>query len=207
MTPTTTPSAPFPAAFSGVVLAGGKSARMGRDKAALPVAGETLLARQLRRLGGAGCEESLVSVARTDAPPPPLPPGVRVIGDRFPDAGPLAGLEAALALARHELLLALAVDLPAMTDGFLRTLLAGAGPGCGVVPVIGDRFEPLVAVYPRRAHAEAELRLQRGELALQPFVRAGIAAGWLRPYPVDAEAARLFANWNRPEDLPGGLNI
>ena len=88
------------------------------------------------------------------------------------------GLEAALALARHELLLALAVDLPAMTDGFLRTLLAGAGPGCGVVPVIGDRFEPLVAVYPRRAHAEAELRLQRGELALQ---RSGVPYTIIRP--------------------------
>jgi molybdopterin-guanine dinucleotide biosynthesis protein A len=201
------PSAPCPAAFSGVVLAGGKSSRMGRDKAALPVAGETLLGRQLRRLAGAGCQESLVSVARPDAVLPTLAPGVRVIGDRFPDAGPLAGLEAALALARHELVLALAVDLPAMTAGFLRILLAGAAPGCGVVPVLGDRFEPLVAVYPRRAHAEAELRLQRGERALQPFVRAGIAAGWLRPYPVSAEEARLFTNWNRPKDLPSGLNI
>ena len=52
-----------PAGFSGVVLAGGKSSRMGRDKATLFVAGETLLARQLRLLAEAGGAELLVSAA------------------------------------------------------------------------------------------------------------------------------------------------
>ena len=185
---------------------GGKSSRMGRDKAALPVAGETLLARQLRLLAEAGCGECLVSVARPETVlPHPLPtPTPRMIGDRFPEAGPLAGLERSLALARHDRLLVLAVDLPAMTADFLRTLLAGANSQCGVVPVIGDRFEPLAAVYPRQAHAEAELRLLRGELALQPFVRAGIAAGWLRPYVVSEAEGRLFTKWTRPEDLVSG---
>ena len=166
MTPLSPLTTAIQAAVSGVVLIGGKSSRMGRDKAALPVAGETLLVRQLRLLAEAGCQECLVSVAGPDTALPLLSPEPRVIGDRFPEAGPLAGLERSLALAHHDLVLVLAVDLPAMTADFLRTLLAEAIPSCGVVPVIGDRFEPLAAVYPRQAHAEAELRLLRGELAL-----------------------------------------
>lgn len=210
-----------PKPVSGVVLVGGKSSRMGRDKTALTVAGETLLARQLRLLDEVGCGERLVSVAvwpdrsalRGDgeaisrsviseqfsltSPP-------RLIGDRFPEAGPLAGIERALALAQNDRVLVLAVDLPAMTADFLHSLLGEAASDCGVVPVIGDRFEPLVAVYPRRAHAEAELRLGRGELALQAFVRAGLAGGWLRSRAVAPAEERLFTNWNRPEDLTTG---
>ncbi len=210
-----------PKPVSGVVLMGGESSRMGRDKAALTVAGETLLARQLRLLGEAGCEERLVSVAALPDRPSLLDDGgvisravisdqfsranqPQIIGDRFPEAGPLAGLERALALAQHDLVLVLAVDLPAMTADFLRSLLGEAASEYGVVPVIDGRFEPLVAVYPRRAHAEAELRLGRGELALQAFVRAGLTAGWLRPRPVHPAEQRLFTNWNRPEDLMAG---
>ena len=204
MTPAIPLTDALPIAVSGVVLTGGKSSRMGRDKATLEIAGERLLDRQLRLLSAAGCQERLVSVARPDAALHLPSPGLRAIGDRFPEAGPLAGLERSLAVAEHELLLALAVDLPAMTAEFLRTLLARTTPGCGVVPVIGDRFEPLAAVYPRPAHAEAERRLTSGELALQPFVRAGLAAGWLRPYPVNEAEERLFTNWNRPEDLLSG---
>ena len=71
----------------------------------------------------------------------------------------------------------------------------------GVVPVRDGRYEPLVAVYPRAARAEAAARLARGELALQAFMHAGLAAGWLRSRPVTAVEEPLFANWNRPEDV------
>lgn len=191
--------------LSGAVLAGGKSSRMGRDKAALVVGGETLLARQLRLLAEIGVAGRLVVTAPWPSPTEPpyrdLPAGVRQIQDRIRDAGPLAGLEAALSAASADLVLVLAVDLPGMSVAFLRRMQSLADPGCGVVPFRDDVAEPLVAIYPRRALAEITARLARRELALQPFVRAGLAAGWLRELPVDTADLPLFANWNRPEDI------
>ena len=189
------------AGFSGVVLAGGKSSRMGQDKASLLVSGETLLMRQLRLLAEAGCDELLVSAANSTLKIATPSPSVRVLSDKIPEAGPLAGIESALAAACHDRVLVVAVDLPAMSAKLLRRLLALTTPGVGVVPVLAGRFEPLVAVYPREAHPEAVARLSRGELALQSFVRAGLAAGWLRESGVPVVEEICFTNWNRPEDL------
>ena len=189
--------------LSGAVIAGGRSTRMGRDKASLLVHGEPLLLRQLRLLAEAGCADLLVSLGAT-APGPALtlvPDEVRIIADRSADAGPLAGLERVLTEARHELVLVLAVDLPALDAGFLRALLADARPGVGVVPSRQGQHEPLVAIYPRAAAQEVLARLGRGEFALRPFVRSGIVAGWLRERPVAKDEDRFFTNWNRPEDL------
>jgi molybdopterin-guanine dinucleotide biosynthesis protein A len=193
-----------PISVSGVVLAGGKSSRMGCDKGSLLVSGETLLFRQLRLLAEAGCDELLVSAADSPLKIPTPSPSVRVLSDKIPEAGPLAGIESALAAAGHDRVLVVAVDLPAMSTTLLRRLLALTTPGVGLVPVLAGRFEPLVAVYPREAHPEALARLSRGELALQPFVRAGLAAGWLREYAVPVVDEVCFTNWNRPEDLIAG---
>ena len=188
---------------TGAVLAGGKSARMGRDKATLLVGGETLLARQLRLLAEAGCAERLVSVAADAVLPAVMPkPGQpRVLRDRLVGAGPLAGLGSVLVEASHSLVLVIAVDMPALTAVFLRGLAAEATADVGVVPLRDGRYEPLVAVYPRAALGEASARLGRGEFALQAFVRAGLAAGWLRGHHVTPAEEPLFMNWNRPEDI------
>jgi molybdopterin-guanine dinucleotide biosynthesis protein A len=185
--------------FDGAVLAGGRSARMGTDKARLVVDGETLLARQLLRLREAGAQERLV-VGRP-AEECVCDPGVRFVPDRRPGAGPLAGLEAALAAGETGLMLVLAVDLPFLTADLLRRLVQQGGPEVGVVPVRAEQLEPLVALYPRRALAEITRRLQAGELALQPLVRTGVAAGWLKPWTISAADEVQFTNWNRPEDL------
>ncbi len=190
--------------FSGGVLAGGRSTRMGRDKASLIVHGEPLLLRQLRLLAEAGCADRLVSSGASASCPALalVPDPVRIVADRSADSGPLAGLERVLSEARHQIVIVIAVDLPALDAGFLRALLADARPGVGVVPLRNGQHEPLVAVYPRAAAAEALARLERGEFALRPFVRAGIAAGWMRERPVAADEDRFFTHWNRPEDLP-----
>jgi molybdopterin-guanine dinucleotide biosynthesis protein A len=187
-------------AFSGAVLAGGRSSRMGTDKSRLRLGGETLLARQLRLLAEAGAQERIVAggVGGWE-----LEPGIRVVADRKTGLGPLAGLEACLSVCTHEWLLVLAVDLPGMSAEFLRRLLESVAPGCGVVPWRDGFAEPLAAVYPRIALAEVTARLARRELALQPLVRTGLEAGWLRSLPVGPADAALFANWNRPEDVAG----
>ena len=193
----------IPVSLTGLLLAGGKSSRMGRSKSALVLDGETLLVRQLRLLTAVGCTECLVSTAADATEPPAWPASIqaRMITDRFPGAGPLAGIERGLAEARGELILVVAVDLPALSPVLLRALLAEASRDQGVVPVRAGRFEPLVAVYPKSLQAEAEARLRRGELALQRFVRAGLDMGRLRLRAVSGAEESCFTNWNRPEDV------
>ncbi len=185
---------------AGAVLAGGRSSRMGTDKGLLKVDGETLLARQLRLLASAGVSERFVAVAPAQCIA--LPEGVGRVTDRESGLGPLAGIERCLAACQTDLLLVVAVDLPALTVELLRRLIDAAGRDCGVMPLRQNLAEPLVAVYPRAALAEISNRLNRRELKLQSLARAGIEAGWLKPWPVARIDEAAFANWNRPEDLP-----
>ena len=94
---------------TGAVLCGGGSRRMGRDKAVIVVAGETLLARAARTLSGVFDE---VLVVGREAPPPGLPPHVRALADERPGLGPLGGIATALAAAGHEWVFVCACDMP-----------------------------------------------------------------------------------------------
>ena len=187
--------------FTAALLAGGKSTRMGRDKAALPIAGVPLWARQIATLRALAPDELLIS---GPASGPWVGEGVPTIADAYPDAGPLGGLATVLARMKCERLLVLAVDLPAMTPEYLRGLLARCAPARGWVPVLDDRFEPLVAIYPRAMAAVAAQQLAAGERSLQSFVRAGIEAGWLEVCPAEQAERALFHNVNTPADLAGG---
>lgn len=189
--------------LGGVVLAGGEGRRMGRPKSGLLVGGEPLLRRQLRLLLDAGVEDRWVSIGAAGNIGMTLESEVRVVRDQRSSQGPLAGIEQGLAQTRAQWVLILAVDLPEMTAGFLRGLVAQRLPGQGVVPRLAGRFEPLVAVYPQAALREAILRLDRGERSLQGFVGALVDSGQIRVREVEPEQARLFTNWNRPEDYPG----
>jgi molybdopterin-guanine dinucleotide biosynthesis protein A len=83
----------------GIVLAGGRSSRFGRDKLAEPIAGEPLLWRPIRALAAAGCTEIVVVIGPA-GPEPGLPPDVTSVGfarDPEPFGGPLVGLRAGLA--------------------------------------------------------------------------------------------------------------
>src|ERR1041385_2459244 len=97
--------------FSAVILAGGRSQRMGRDKARLIVQGKPLLLRQVELARELGAAEVLISGrAGGDYTGFNCP----VLMDRFEDAGPLAGIESALTAMSTEMLLVLAVDMANM---------------------------------------------------------------------------------------------
>ena len=180
--------------FSAVLLAGGKSARMGRDKAALVMDGLSLWRRQTGVLRATGAAEVFVSGR----------PGtfgeIETLPDDVPDQGPLTGLIVALRRARFPLLLVLAVDLPVMTPGYLQKLVARARPGVGSIPRRGEFFEPLAAVYPREALAPAEQGRRDGELSLQVLARRLVASQLVLPCDISTDEARLFTNVNSPEN-------
>jgi molybdopterin-guanine dinucleotide biosynthesis protein A len=183
--------------FAGVVLAGGRSTRMGADKAFLAWRGRRLIDRQLDLLCTLAPSELLVSgragvnYAAT---------GARVVCDAAPDQGPLGGLAAVLQATTTPYVVLLAVDLPAMTPDFLRGLLSRCRPGVGVVAQTRAGWEPLAAVYPREILPLVNARLARRELALQSLLKEAIDNGLLVVVEPAASELGLFRNLNTPND-------
>jgi molybdenum cofactor guanylyltransferase len=181
-----------------VILAGGRSSRMQRDKALLPCQGTTLLARQVGIVRALAPAEILIS-GRADADYGTL--GLPVLTDRFTERGPLAGVERALEASQSPLLLVLAVDLPAMTGDFLRGLAGRCREGAGVVPRAGAGLEPLAAFYPKTMLPIATAMLLEGRAAMTEFVRRGREAGLVDEWRCAPGDAAYFLNWNGPEDV------
>ncbi len=186
--------------LSGLILAGGRSVRMGRDKARLVLPdGRTLWQRQTDILREAGITNVLVSVAfGSDF----KLPGVTLVADLRPDAGPLAGIAAGLRAAAEGLVLVLAVDMPEIQAEHLQQLLNLSTGSCGVVPVRDGRCEPLVAVYPAALADSAEVALATGQRAVHQWVRREAGRGRLRLWEAPAGWAEALRSWNTAADLP-----
>jgi molybdopterin-guanine dinucleotide biosynthesis protein A len=181
----------------GFVVAGGRSARMGRDKALLPWGPGTLLDHALARLRSV-CTDVRVLCG---ALPRYADRGARLVPDRVADAGPLAGLEAALASLDGGRALLLGVDMPFTTTAVLEALVGWADAFEAAVPVVGGRPEPLCAVYARECLPAVRESLAAGERRMTAFWDAVR----VRQVPEDELAAygdprRLFLSVNRPEE-------
>ncbi|HEV2803631.1 MAG TPA: molybdenum cofactor guanylyltransferase [Chthoniobacterales bacterium] len=185
--------------FSALLLAGGESRRMGRDKAMVEFEGAPLWRRQLTLLRTLAVEEIIVSARRI---PDWLPDNVELLLDDSPSRGPLSGLAKALAAMRTTHLLALAVDMPFMVAEELRELFRLAEPGRGVVPTIAGRAEPLAAIYPVEAAAEFQAALAGSDFSLQSLVRTLTVTGKVKLMPVARSAAFHYRNANSVEDFP-----
>jgi molybdopterin-guanine dinucleotide biosynthesis protein A len=179
--------------FSAVLLAAGRSLRMGADKALLTCAGEPLWRRQWRVLEQAGAGEILLSV-RPDQTW--VSAGVGTVTDTVPDAGPLAGIAAALARCRGSHLIVLAVDLPRMEPAWFARLAMLCAPGRGAVGRRGKHFEPLAAVYPRELLPVAQQALARGDYSLQKLITT--AGDLMAVHDITDAEAPWFTNWNEP---------
>lgn len=176
--------------LSGIVLAGGASRRMGKNKAELVLNGKTLLQHQVDKLRALGIGDIMLSGAGC-----PALPGTRVVPDEFPGKGPLAGLQACLKSARNPACLVLSVDTPLVPVSALARLCGAHREGVTVL-CCGGREEPLIAVYDRSAAVPIQAMLERGEYAVRTLKNA---VPWGRfDYPGPEE---LLINCNRPEDF------
>jgi molybdopterin-guanine dinucleotide biosynthesis protein A len=178
-------------------MAGGKSSRLGTDKALLTLNGETLLARALRVLSGVTAEQMVIG-------PPERQQhagGARVCPDRFPTSGPLGGIYTALETATHDLVLVVACDMPFLSVSLLGYLLTLA-EGCDVVlPRPDGRGEQLHAVYRRSCLDPIKRLLESGDYKIDRFfsevrVRA-VDESELRRYDVELQS---FRNVNTASD-------
>ncbi len=177
---------------------------MGRDKAGLEFGGQTLLARQIELARFIGASEVFIA-GRTDADYSEF--DCRVLPDRFQNAGPLAGIESALAATPAPLLLVLAVDMPEMSAAFLKILSSACTADSGAIPQLGGRIEPLAAFYPKAAFVLAEEMLELSRTSREnrapgptDFARECVGKNLAKLVAVAATEARCFTNLNSPED-------
>ncbi len=177
---------------AGFVLVGGKSSRMGRDKACLAWDGGTLAQHAAQIVVGACGSAALVGdPARYGSL------GYRVFADRFPGCGPMGGIATALSVSSAEWNLVIGCDMPALTSEALGLLLAEAArtDGKSILPLGAGGPEPLCAAYHRdclpaleKAISEARLKMKDIVPELEPRFMAGFDPA-------------SFTNLNTPEDL------
>ena len=177
---------------AGFLLCGGKSSRMGTDKALLLLEGEPLVLRGLRTLGQV-CKEVLIAGGSSD-----LAAFGRVVPDTIPGCGPLGGIVSALAHSDSEWNVFLPVDTPFVPAVALNRLLFVAAhfPSVCVMARNGGRPQPLCAVYSRTALPVLRSELEHGRWKVTEAIAA---AG--RYKMVDFEEKSWFINLNTPDDF------
>lgn len=180
------------------ILAGGKSTRMGTDKAFVMLDGRTLLARALDSV------HTVTGDVRIVGDPAKFAALATVVADVFPGCGPLAGIHAALRASQSDLNLILAVDVPFVTPLLLQYLIARARETHAVVTVArsGGRVQPLCAVYRREFAEMAEEALRQGRYKIDALFTAP------KTLVIDEEelaaagfSPAMFRNLNTPQDV------
>jgi molybdopterin-guanine dinucleotide biosynthesis protein A len=184
--------------ISIIVLAGGESRRMGTNKALLKVGeSETLIGRVIRNMRAVS--DDIIVVSNTPDLYEDL--GTRQAGDRFPGAGPLAGLHAGLQVAHNEWSFAVACDMPLVDHRLVRYMILLSHGHDAVVPRLDDEMEPLHALYSKACLAAIEARLQAGQrrvISFFPDVRVRLVES--REVAIFDPDGQSFFNANTPED-------
>ena len=197
-------------AVTAVILAGGQSRRLGRDKAVEPFAGEPLI-RRVIRLASEAISASRVVVVVADparAAALPLDADHLTAVDVFPDCGSLGGIYTGLNASSTEWSLVTACDMPFLSAPLLAHM-AGLRDGVdAVVPVVDGRPEPTHALYTRRCLPAIEKRLRAGQLKISGFfddvaIRY-VPESDIRDFDPDLLS---FFNINRPEDLSRAMEL
>jgi molybdenum cofactor guanylyltransferase len=181
------------------ILAGGKSTRMGTDKAFAEFKGCTLLARALDLARGISPNVRIAGSIEKFAP------FAVVVEDVFHDCGPLGGIHATLRDSPTELNLLLAVDMPLVSAAFLQFLLEQArqSPEAAAVVPHGDGgWQPLCAVYRREFAVAAENALRAGRNKIDLLFDVVRTRGVEQFELVKAGfSSNIFRNLNTPEEL------
>jgi len=185
--------------LSAFILAGGKSTRMGTDKAFVVLRGSKLVERAVA-LGRA--VTSTVSIVGDPAKFACFAP---VIEDIFPGCGPLGGIHAALGASQTDLNLILAVDVPFVSAALLHYLVGRAveSPAALVtVPRMGRAWQPLCAIYRRKFRDLAEQSVRAGRYRIDALFdrkRTQVITG--EELLAAGFSADAFTNVNTPRDL------
>lgn len=151
---------------TGVLLAGGKSRRMGEDKRYLVVGEQTLLERGLEMLQSIFCEV-LVVIAQDS---PPLSIDARVVRDLVPECGSLGGLYTGLTQATTPYIFVVACDMPFLNQTVIAQFTSQRAAADIVIAKLDDRLHPMHALYSKRCLPALEQMIRARQLKIQEIV-------------------------------------
>ena len=182
---------------TGVILAGGRSSRMGSNKALLPYRGGLFIESIHRQLSNLFPEVLLIT--NTPEQYDFLP--CRKAGDIHPDMGALAGLQSGLFHSSTEHIFAVACDMPYLDDRLIRYLTGRRHRGDVVIPESEAGFEPLHAIYAKGClpHMEASLLANRRRI-VSFFDKVDIVTVQRSVTAAFDPSFRCFSNINTPDD-------
>jgi molybdopterin-guanine dinucleotide biosynthesis protein A len=184
--------------LSAFILAGGKSTRMGTDKAFVLLDGRTLLARML------DLARQLTSNLHIIGDPTKFAPFAPTIEDIFPGCGPLGGIHAALRSSRTNLNVILAVDVPFVSLALLDYLISRARTSNANLTLAraAGGFQPLCAIYRRSFADAAENALRAGHYKIDTlFTPASTQVIEEVELQAQGFSVQIFRNLNTPEEL------
>ena len=190
--------------ITSVILAGGKSSRMGREKALLPL-GDATFIEHILDIAARVTQEAFVI---TNTPDKMSHLNVSMYPDIFPDTGPLGGIYTGLFRANTEYCLLLACDAPFITPEFLSYLCGRTGDSDVIIPEDDKGFHPLCAVYSKRCLEPIKEQIEAEDLKIVRFfnkVKVDIVGSEaIDPFDLHGN---LLSNINTPEDYRNALNF
>ncbi len=181
--------------ITGIILAGGKSSRMGTDKGLLDFNGKKLIEYPLDLLGQY-CDELIISTNNPDY----QQFGVTLAGDEILHKGPLTGIVSSMKKSSGEWNMVLGCDMPFIAGALIERLIENLGESGGAVPVHDGFPEPLAAIYHRSLTELFSLALHAGNLSLQKVLQT-THVNLVGTDDLTTQFPRLFSNFNSPEDL------
>ena len=193
---------------SGIVLAGGQSRRLGRDKAVELLGGKPMIRRVLERVAGLTSENIVVVADEARGNALPLLEDTRVAVDVHPGMGSLGGIFSGLAAAGNEWAIVAACDMPFLNADLLGYLLSLREGADVVAPVVAGRPEPTHALYSRECLPFIEERLRAEELKITGFY-GRVRVCYVEERDIlrfDPELLSFF-NVNSPQDLERALAL
>ena len=175
------------------IMAGGRSRRMGTDKALVKLDGKTLLERAVEKWKGWG-EATFLSVGNEERGTL-APPGIIPVFDRFPAHGPLGGLHSGLMECRSEFLLICSVSDPFLDSSHAEKLIQSIGGADACVYEVDGVINPLFGLYRRTCLDVVYTMLAQGELSLERMIEM------VNTVILPAENSADFRGINTPEEL------
>ncbi|WP_297088559.1 molybdenum cofactor guanylyltransferase [uncultured Draconibacterium sp.] len=180
---------------SAIILAGGKSKRMGTDKALLGFGGKTLLERAINLCKSFSSELLISSNHQSHSNF-----GYHVVADEVKNCGPMGGIYSCLKQSETDWNLVLSVDAAFVDSDFLTFLISQTGNFDAVVPTSASGAEPLIALYHKSSLPILENMLQCGDYKMHNFINK-LNTNWVDATAQLKRNKKLFTNLNRPEDL------
>lgn len=182
--------------ITGIILAGGKSLRMGRDKGQVMYQKTHLIDYSIKLLESY-CNDIIIS---TNEPARYRKYGFRIIVDEFKNSGPMGGIHASLKESVNYLNFILACDMPNITIQVIDVLISHSSKDQITVPTLKGRSEPLCALYPRDTYLQLEYWLAVGRFKMQDFLQ-NTQTSYVSMDSFSDTPENIFKNMNSPADL------